>query len=299
MINIKECLSKYDIRTKKLTYLDNYVIINSDQSNYLLKMKDSDKEHLFNYLNQVRYDYFLPIENNYNDYYELYPYYKDNITDKYIKAKELIYALAILHLKTTTYVEYNHDNFKEIYEELNIRIDNTMKYYLDLQDYLEGIEFISPAQYLLLKNISSFYQLLRIAKNNLENWFSIENRNVREVLLIKNVSLNNFRVGDRSYFINYKDATKGLVVYDLISFYRKEAINVDFLSLFSFYNSKYQLAQDEVNLFFAVICIPERVVFTKNNYQDCLMVKKIVDYVLLTLSFASEKNKENEETYKD
>ena len=29
------------------------------------------------------------------------------------------------------------------------------------------------------------------------------------------------------------------------------------------------------------------------------MVKKIVDYVLLTLSFASEKNKENEETYKD
>ena len=81
MINIKDCLSKYDIRTKKLTYLDNYVIINSDQSNYLLKMKDSDKEHLFNYLNQVRYDYFLPIENNYNDYYELYPYYKDNITD--------------------------------------------------------------------------------------------------------------------------------------------------------------------------------------------------------------------------
>lgn len=298
MINIKDCLQNHNIKTRKLTYLDNYVVIDSDENKFLLKIKDSDKKELFNYLEQIRYDYYLPLENSHNDYYELYPYYSDKINDKYTKAKELIYALALLHLKTTSYVDYNSVDFKEIYEELNNRIDNRMMYYLDLQDYLESVDFLSPAQFLLLKNFSSFYKILRIAKNRLENWFSIGNRNIREVLLIKNVGLDNFRVGDRSYFIDFKDSKKGFVIYDLISFYKREAINVDFPSLFNLYNSKYQLKIDELNLFYAVICIPEKVVFSKNNYQDTLNVKKIIDYVLLTLSFVSEENKEYEETDK-
>lgn len=297
MIKIKDFLQEYNLNTRKLTYLDNYVVIDSyDDGKHLLKMKDSNKKDLFNYLEQIRYDYFVPLENNYNDYYELYPYYSDNISDEYVKAKELIYALALLHLKTTSYVDYNEIDFKEIYEELDNKIDNTMMYYLDLQDYLEGIDFLSPAQFLLMKNISSFYKLLRIAKHKLEDWYNIGNRNIREVLLIKNVGLDNFRVGEKSYFIDYKDSSKGFVIYDLISFYKREAINVDFPSLFALYNSKYQLKVDEVNLFYAVISIPEKIVFSKNNYQDTIKVKKIVDYVLLTLSFLSKENKENQKT---
>ena len=299
MINIRDCLRELGIDAKKVTYLGNYVVVDSLNDKYLIKKKDSNKEELFNYLRQVNYDYFLPLENNYEDYYELYRYYDDNVSDKYLKAKELIYALVILHLKTTNYVDYNHDNFKEIYEELNIRIDNIMKYYLDLQDYLEGVEFLSPAQYLLIRNMSKYYELIRMAKYRLDSWFNTDNQKVREVVLIKNVGLDNFRVGDKTYFVDYKDVSRGLVVYDLISFYRREAINVDFPSLFNIYNSKYQLTSDELDLFFSVICIPEKIMFSKNNYQDTLRVRKITDYVLMTLSFVSEKYKENEKAYEE
>lgn len=298
MLNIEECLAKYDIQVKRITYFEKYIIIDSENEKYLLKKKDSNKEELFNHLKQINYNYYMPLINEYSDYYELYPYYDDNISGKYTKAKEMLYALALLHIKTTTYIDYNQDELKEIYEDTNNLIDNLTKYYLDLQDYLEGIEFLSPAQYLLMKNISRIHYLLRLAKNNLEDWFK-DLESVREVLLINNVSLNNFRVGEASYFVDFKDAKNGLVVYDLVNFYKNEVLNVDFFSLFSFYNSKYNLNKDELELFYTLICIPERITFTKNNYLDTLRVRRLVDYVGVTLEFLLEKNKEYQKAYQE
>lgn len=298
MLNIQECLDKYNIKIEKISYYEKYIIIDSGENKYLLKQKDSNKEELFNYLRQINYNYFMPLLNDYNDYFELYPYYEDNISGSYTKARELLYALAILHLKTTTYLEYNQDELKEIYENTNILIDTLTKYYLDLQDYLEGIEFLSPAQYLLIKNISRVHYLLRLSKQNLEDWFS-DLESVREVLLLNNVSLNNFRFGDRSYFVDFKEAKNGLVVYDLVTFYKNEVLNVDFYSLFNFYLSKYHLNKDELELFYTLICIPERITFTKNNYQDTLKVRKLIDYVEVTLNFLLEKNKEYQKAYQE
>lgn len=298
MLNIEECLAKYDIQVKRITYFEKYIIIDSENEKYLLKKKDSNKEELFNHLKQINYNYYMPLINEYSDYYELYPYYDDNISGKYTKAKEMLYALALLHIKTTTYIDYNQDELKEIYEDTNNLIDNLTKYYLDLQDYLEGIEFLSPAQYLLMKNISRIHYLLRLAKSNLEDWFK-DLESVREVLLINNVSLNNFRVGEASYFVDFKDAKNGLVVYDLVNFYKNEVLNVDFFSLFSFYNSKYNLNKDELELFYTLICIPERITFTKNNYLDTLRVRRLVDYVGVTLEFLLEKNKEYQKAYQE
>lgn len=298
MLNIEECLAKYDIQVKRISYSGKYIIIDSEDGKYLLKKKDSNKEELFNHLKQINYNYYMPIINDFSDYYELYPYYEDNISGNYTKAKEMLYALAILHLKTTTYLDYSQDEVKEIYENTDILIDNMSKYYLDLQDYFEGIEFLSPAQYLLMKNISRIHYLLRMAKSNLEDWYR-DLGSVREVLLLNNVSLSNFRVGEVSYFVDFKDAKNGLVVYDLVNFYKNEVLNVDFFSLFSFYTSKYHLNRDELELFYTLICIPWKITFTKNNYLDSLRVRKLVDYVGITLEFLLEKNKEYQKAYQE
>lgn len=302
MLNIQECLKKYDIQVDKISYFDKYIVIDSRDKKYLLKKKDSNKEELFNYLRQINYSYFMPLISSYDDYYELYPYYDDNVVNGYTKAKELMYGLALLHLKTTTYVEYSQDKIKEMYETMGVKIETLTKYYLDLQDYCEAIEMFSPAQYLLMKNISRIHYLLRLAKNNLDSWYS-GTVNVREVLLINNVSLNNFRFGDRVYFLDFKAAKNGIVVYDLVNFYKNEVLNVDFYSLFSFYLSKYRLHKDELELFYTLICIPDKLVFTKNNYYDVLRVRKLVDYVNVTLDFLLEKNKEyqkaNQEEFKE
>jgi len=171
-----------------------------------------------------------------------------------------------------------------------------MMYYLDLQDYIESLDFPTPAQYLLLKNISRFYSLLRFSKEKLENWFRDDNKNIREVLLIKDVNLSNFRVGEKNYFVDFKKAEKGLVIYDLVDFYKNVAVDLDFASLFNYYNSRYQLNRAEMNLFYSLIAIPEKISFFKKNYEDTVRVRKVVDYVNVTISFVSEKYEKDEKT---
>jgi len=296
MINIRECVQKYGITILSISYLDNNVIIDSSNGKYLLKKKDSNKKEIFSYLKQIHFDYFVPLVNDYNDYYELYPYYEDHIFDLYSKAKEFIYALSVLHLKTTSYVSYREGEIQDLYEEVSLNIDYMMKYYLDLQDYIEGLDFPNPAQYLLIKNISRFHYILRISKDKLEEWKRLQGESGREVLQIGKASLHNFRVGEKSYFVDFRDAKRGRAVDDLIYFYRSDFQDVDFSSLFSFYHSKYQLDKAELSFFYAMIAIPEKITFTKNHFLDTQRVRKVVDYVNQTLNFILEKDKENTET---
>ena len=54
MINIRDCLRELGIDAKKVTYLGNYVVVDSLNDKYLIKKKDSNKEELFNYLRLLR-----------------------------------------------------------------------------------------------------------------------------------------------------------------------------------------------------------------------------------------------------
>jgi len=299
MSSLRKFLEESLMNVKKLSYVDKFLIVDNDEGRYLFKRKDSNKRDIFSYLRQVGYDYYMPIVNDYNDAYEVYPYYDDNINDDYLKAKELLYALAVLHLRTTSYVEWMITDAKEIYEKIDVDIDLGMKYYLDLQDYLEGKLFLSPGEYLLINNISKIYSLFRISKRRLDSFYESFSGKVREAVLVGNVSLSNFRVGDKNYFIDFRNSKKDLVIYDLVDFYRNEATSVNFPSLFNLYNSKYQLNQNEFDLFCALISLCDKFKFSKDNYKDTLRVRKLVDYVNVTLSFLSEKEEENQKAHEE
>ncbi|MBQ6324073.1 MAG: hypothetical protein IJI22_04475 [Bacilli bacterium] len=300
MIDIKDILNKNNIKVKKITYYDNYVITESDDNKYLIKNRDSNKSEIFDYLKSIKYPYYLDIINSYNDYYEIYPYYDDKVVDKYSKGKKIIEALSLLQLKSLSYKEYSEDNIKGIYEDLVEKIDNTMKYYLDLQDYIEEFIFPNPAYYLLIKNISKFYELLRLGRLSLDKWYqNTKDNKLREVLLVNNVSLNNFCFGDYQYFIDYRDAHWGLVSYDFAEFYKNDLFEVDMISLFDYYKSLFNIDQNEYYLLCSLISIPVKIKFSRTAYNDTVYVRSVVDYVLKTIEFISEENEKYQEADKD
>jgi hypothetical protein len=298
MINLNECLSEYNLEIDKVTYWKNYIIIDSDSDKYLFKIRDSNKRELYNYLESINYSYYLELINNYDDYFELYRYYEDKVYDNYTKAKEMIYALSSLHLKSVKYKNYNIDEVKKIYEDKIVEIDNMMKYYLDLQDYIEEMSFPTAGYYLLIKNISKIYELLRRSRNYLDRWYSDGDNKFSLSLLIENLSLDNFRMGDKTYFIDLGNFTWDFSSFDLDKFYKSNFNLVEMKSLINIYNLECH-TDYRSNLFFkCLIAIPWKLNFSKNNYSDSIMVRKLIDYVDYTLEFLEE-DKEDKETEKE
>lgn len=297
MINISECVEYYGLDIKKREYIDDYIILYcADDKKYLLKNKDSNKEELFNYLKSINYRYYLDIINSYNDSYELYPYYEDKINDNYNKCKEIINALISLHLNSFSYINLNNngDFIRQIYEEYNSKIDITMKYYLDLQDYIDEMDFLLPQYYLLIINISKIYNLLKFSKSKLDDWYQSKIERYREVVCVGDVSCDNFRFGEKSYFIDWKNSNNNLIVYDFVEFYKSEYNDVDMISLFNMYNSKINFTSDEFSLFLSIISIPDIIKFGKDNYNDTIRVRKLIDYVDKTNHFVLEEDEKNQ-----
>jgi hypothetical protein len=297
MINLDECLSEFNIEIKKVIYKKNYIIIESTDSKYLLKIRDSNKKKLFQYLESIGFKYYLPLINDYDDYFELYNYYDDKVDDN-TKGKEMIFALCSLHLKSVISSTYSRDDIKRIYEEKVLEIDNMMRYYLDLQDYIDTMSFPTASYYLLIKNISKIYELLRRGRIYLDNWYNIDDTNYNEVLLLNNLSLDDFRVGDVSYFLNIKDFDWSLAVYDLEKFYKSNFNVLDIKGLIKLYDSNCRMDNKNILLFNSLICIPWKINFSNNIYLDTIEVRKLIDYVTITLDYLEE-NKEDEKANKD
>ena len=86
MISISECCKKYSIKLKHIKRWNNYIILYGENGNYLLKEKDNDKEKLYSTLESIQYPYYLPLLNSYQDSYELYSYYEEEVYDNNIKS---------------------------------------------------------------------------------------------------------------------------------------------------------------------------------------------------------------------
>ena len=131
---IKEC----GILVKNIGYLNGkFIITSEDEKKYLLLSKNKD---IFSYLKNIDYSFYIePFKSN--DYFDLFEYNDDIVDDDYKKGKEIIYALSILHCKTYSFSDNNDLN--NILEKYKYEIEESLKYYLDLQDYIDELDFLS------------------------------------------------------------------------------------------------------------------------------------------------------------
>ena len=141
-----------------ISYKRNTKIVNNKNGTYVVKVKKSNSEKIFDYLSGRKFNNYLPVIEN-NGSYEVYPYITEKEITKEDKAIDLAYTLSLLHTKTTTYQNIDLDKVKEIYEESINQLNYLNSYYHDLQDYIESKQYMAPGEYLLIRNVSRIYML--------------------------------------------------------------------------------------------------------------------------------------------
>lgn len=299
MNNIKEFINKYDLNIRGYEEKNNIKIVNTNKGKYVIKNKNNYDNGLYEYLINRNFNYVLAKE-DFEDY-EVYPYINEVNIPKPEKAVELVYILSLLHNKTTYYKEVSIDKVKEIYEKKVEEIKYLNHYYHDMQDMIEQKVYMSPAEYLLIRNLSMVYSALGYSKLKLDEWYEykIKQKKERIVLLHNKPCINHFLVGNEKSLISWNNYKRDIPIYDFLYFYKHDYIDLEMTTLFSIYKSRFNYTKDEKLLFLSLISIPEKIIFTNNNYNNCLLVSNMIKYVEKTREFVLKENEEKEEEYHD
>ncbi len=250
---------------------------------YVIKPKKKSLDKTYAYLLSRSFDYFPSIINEDDDNF-YYEYINDIDEPNEQKIIDLTLLLSLLHSKTTFYKEMDIDYFKYIYESINKNIDEVYKYYNSLIDNIDSEIYMSPANYLIARNISLIYSSLNYAKNNIEEWYElIKNENkVRLVTIHNNVKLEHYLKNDKPYLISWDNANFDMPIYDLISLYKNHYLDFDFSNLLDIYLSKYPLTKSELTLFLTIISIPSKIMIEPTEYKYVLTVRRLIDYLYKT-----------------
>ena len=187
--------------------------------------------------------------------------------------------LSLLHNKTTYYKEMDIDEYKEIFESINYKIDSRLNYYNNLINMIETNMFISPSHYLVARNISKILGALNYSKRSINEWYDlVKTRGKKRVVtLYNNIDLNHIIRNKDIYLISWDKSKVGIPIYDLYNFYLKYSNILDFKDLLKHYEERYQLLEEEKILFNILISIPEELEFKKCEIDNCKEVKKMID----------------------
>lgn len=299
MNNIKDFIDKYDLNVRGYEEKNNIRIIDTDKGKYVIKPKKKYDNGLYQYLVNKNFDYILERE-EFNDY-EVYPYINEVEAPSPEKAIELVYTLSILHNKTTYYREVSIDKVKELYEKKQKEINYLEHYYHDMQDMIEQKVYMSPGEYLLIRNMSMIYSALGYSKIKLDEWYEykIKQKKERIVLLHNKPCVDHFLMGNKRFLISWDDYTRDIPIYDFLYFYKHDYMGLEMSTLFDVYKSKFYYTKDEKLLFLSLISIPEKITFSNSNYINCLNVHKLVKYIAKTRDFTLKENEEKEKEYHD
>ena len=280
---IRELLDKNNIVVKKITIKHNVMIIDTGNRKMVIKKKNKNLKDLFKYLKSRDFTYYPSIIFDYYNYY-VYDYIDGVDLPKEEKAIDIVKLLAILHSRTTFYKDVDDNYCKEIYENVINRVEYLYNYYDDCANIIESEEYMSPSNYLFIRNISMLFQILNYCKVNILKWYNLlkDKKRIRIVNLHNNVDLEHYLLSNKPYFISWDSSKKEMPIYDIIKFYKKYFMELDFSELLRIYEASYPLLEEEKILLFCLISIPSRLEFNDNEYNMCLKVSKFYDYIYNT-----------------
>ena len=281
-----ELCKAVNISYSKISFFSNYCVIYTYDNVYFFKEIEED---IISFFKKIEFVYVLYPVHSISSY-GLFVYYKD-LYSPLEKGKKMMEILSLLHEKTLKKVELSETEKKEIYQMISSRIEKEINYYLNFQDRMDEIDsFPRLDYYYLLNNVSLLYQILYFAKEKLEDWFQGDSILLKG-FCIKNVSLSNFRFGEKIYFIDYKGSGVQYIVYNIEDFYRENYLVGSMMEFFSVYENNNILSSFELNLIFSLICIPKRIVFSDDIYKNTVCIQKTLEYIDTTFQFVLEKDK--------
>ena len=290
---IRSIVKKNALVPKKLTIKNNVRIIDTEKGSFVFKKKGNNRnvDNIYKYLTSRAFDYY-PNKIDENDEYEMYEYIEDYNEPIEQKAVDIINLLTLLHSKTTFYKEVDFDYYKEIYEELDGRINYLNNYYTDLITIIEASIYMSPSNYLIARNIGKIYGMLNYCHYSLEKWYEKikDKKKMRVVNIHNNVTIDHYRKKDKPYFVSWNKSKIDSPIYDLLIFYKNHYLDFDFSELFLMYESRYRLTEDERLLLFIYMAIPPKIEVNEREYDLCKKHRKVLDYIYKTDDLISQYN---------
>ena len=284
MNNALEVL-KREFKPYRLTKKKNVTIIDSTSGTFVVKEKKDNKvTNAYEYLKSRNFDYFPPLALNDRGDVNVFEYIEDVKMPKEQKAMDMVDLVALLHNKTTYFKEVTEDKYKEIYENLKDNIIYTKNYYEFLYDKLIEEVYPSPSHYLLMRNIYKIFESLDFCTNELEDWFekSRNEKKTRVAFIHNNLETDHFIKNNREYLISWEKAKIDSPVLDLIVFYQKEYMNLNFEAILERYFRSYPLSPEEKHLFFLVISIPPIINLEGRELSVTKEIRQKLDYMFKT-----------------
>ncbi len=278
---LRELFDQNHIITKKITIKSNVRIIDSGEERFVIKRRDHSLDDMYKYLKSRSFDYFPEILYQ-TEHYDIYRYVEDAPISMEERAEDIIKLMTLLHSKTTFYKEIDDDTYKKLYEEIVERLEYLDNYYNDIAEVIEREEYMSPSNYLFIRNVSKVFQALHYCRYQIDKWYDIldEKKRVRIVHIHNNLSLDHYLFAEKPYFISWRLSKRDLPIYDLIKLYKQYYHEFDFCELLRSYERHYPMLKEERILFFVLISIPERLEFNDSEYSMCKRIQKFYDYLM-------------------
>lgn len=294
--NFEQLTSLYSFNIRSYKYLNKACLIDTNCGKFVLKKKKEDSHMVFDYLLSRNFEFFLYPEDIRLDDAFVYSYIDEVKMLDSEKAVDLMYVMASLHNKTTSYNKISMDKIKAIYEEKISNFDYLMNYYNDLEESISMRNYPAPWEYNLLINVSKIYSSLIYGRNLIDKWYSSMKSSGEEriVFLHNHISLEHFLVGREEKLINFDHSSYGNPIYDFIYFYRRHYKDLDIISLFSIYQGKYSYSYDEMLLLFVELLDIPKIKFGDDSYNNNLMVYNLITYLDFTREFIL-KNKQKDQ----
>lgn len=278
MKKIKENVYHYIDGIKKIEYYSEYVFLYSNCKKYLYFDRNIDN-NIYDYFNLIGFSNYLSLISDAGENFSLFLIeHKD---ENYIE------SLCDLYLRSFRKVKLDNDIVKNIYDQVNLKIDNLYKYYLKVQDKIEELLHPNDAQYNLIINISNIYHLLDMGKFFLDRWYTSEHTFMLENYIFDDLSHNNFIDGN---FIHLKgDFDKS--VYFLDKLYKCNYLSNSLFNDIDFIISNRKFLDNNIFLYYSLISIAREI-----DYNDLIEVNSLNYYVKLTYDFLLKKYEENKES---
>ena len=217
----------------------------------------------------------------YDRNYDLSLYIEDKIIPKEQKIEELIKTLSFLHYKTSYSYESDLDDIKKTYEDIKNDLVNLLNYYNELNNYLDTQTFLSPSEYLLIRNISLIYSMIDYGIKKIDIWYKLatECKKCRTCLIHNNISSDHLIVNDYNYLVSWDRSKIDKPIIDLLSFYKNYYSYLKLDDVFKLYENNNCLYEEEKCLLLIYLSIPNKLVFTNNVMDDVIKINSEITYL--------------------
>ncbi len=269
----------------RITKQGKATIIYSIDGKFVVKEKsEKNVKELFDYLKYRNFNCIPKLIDDTRSDINIYEYIEDVNIPKDQKALDLIKVVANLHNKTSYNKEVREDKYKEIYDEIKGNLNYYKQDYENIVKEIENHIFMSPSEYLFIRNSSKLLNQVAFCSSKLDEWYeTVKNKRSSRVSLVhNNLSLDHYLKGEKEALISWDKSKYDSPILDIYNFYNKEALNLEFTCLLEEYFKDIKLDKSEKDLLLILLCMPKKIEFQSDEFTRTKNIVASLDYVYKT-----------------